>query len=425
MQGRPRRSRARRASFSLRSPSGAALLSALALTALALAACDGSSAAGSGAGAASAGGAASGGGGQGQGGEGASSSGGAGGEGAAGGAAPGTLGMFVAQGHLGRTLVSCDGGHTWLGDQSLEPEGVCWPDQGPGIECDHHPGAAGGLAFEGGAFFATFGWGDPPGGVVRSTDGVSWVTVLDGTTFGGLAAGQGRVVAADRYPQWTSDGGATWTEITDAPLTIWNLREIGFADVGGGVFVMVGSDGATEELVRSTDGGVTWTTPDTLDPACELGFYAAGGITAGNGVILIANGSASVCRSTDAGLTWQAAPLPSAFESSLVFTGSTFSVWAAGQRLDSPDGLTWTATPLTPAGLVLGPVATSDQGAFVSVRGGWGAWYEEQRFYRSDDGVAWTELDVAAAPPGHPLRDLEFGRVTSPTTGPCAGLADR
>lgn len=413
-------------------PRFAPTLAALAVTALALpalVACDGASPATSSSGAGGAGASGQAGGGQGQGAEGAATTGGNGGSGGevggGGGAAPGTLGVFVAQGHLGRTLVSCDGGHTWQGDQSLDPEGVCWPDSGPGVECDHHPGAAGGLAFQGGAFFATFGWGDPPGGVVRSSDGVTWDTVLEGTTFGGLAAGLGRVVAADRNPQVTSDGGATWDEITDLPLTIWNLREIGFADVGGGVFVMVGSDGATEELVRSVDGGLTWQVPDAVDPACELGFYAAGGITSGNGVILVANGSASVCRSTDAGVTWQAAPLPSGFESSLVFTGSVFSVWAQGQRLDSADGLSWSSTPLSPSGLVLGPVAMSDDGAYVAVRGGWGAWYEEQRFYRSDDGVAWVELDAADAPTGHPLRDLEFGRVASPTSGPCAGLTDR
>src|SRR5690606_6858809 len=81
--------------------------------------------------------------------------------------------LFVAQGHLGRTVISCDGGQSWTADQSNDAEAQCWsgPDDEP--DCDHDPGAGRGIVFADGWFVATFGWG-PPGGIVRSRDGVAW-----------------------------------------------------------------------------------------------------------------------------------------------------------------------------------------------------------------------------------------------------------
>ena len=68
-------------------------------------------------------------------GAGGSNSGGYGGDGGApvsggmGGTLPGDdlVPAFVAQGHLGRTVVSCDDGQTWNHDQSNEVgDGTCW-----------------------------------------------------------------------------------------------------------------------------------------------------------------------------------------------------------------------------------------------------------------------------------------------------------
>jgi hypothetical protein len=323
---------------------------------------------------------------------------------------PGTIGLFVAQGHLGRTVVSCDAGATWVHDQSLDPGATCWSDGGP--ECDHHEGSANGLTFDGQAFYATFGWGTP-GGIFRSPDGATFTEVLDGTTFGGLASDGFRVVAASREPRWSSDGGATWTQ-APSPVTIWNMREIGYAE---GTFVVVGNDGDATEVILSKDGGATWSFPDSVDSACDIGFYVAGGIAGGGGVLLIGAGADNVCRSVDGGATWTAVQLPSGFESSLVWTGSSFVAFAAGQRLESPDGLTWTATAITP-NITLGAVALSDTGQWVGAKGGWGSTYGEQRFYRSDDGLNWIELDESAALRSHPIRDIQFGRVPE-SSSPC------
>ena len=91
--------------------------------------------------------------------------------------------MFVAQGDVGRTAVSYDDGYSWIGDESDDAAVVCFTD---GTDCDHHSGAARGLAFGDGWFLATFGWGTP-GGIRRSADGIAWEPVLTGTTFGGIA----------------------------------------------------------------------------------------------------------------------------------------------------------------------------------------------------------------------------------------------
>src|SRR5690606_5681333 len=85
----------------------------------------------------------------------------------------------------------------------------------------------------------------------------------------------------------------------------------------------------------------------------------------------------------------------------------------AGSRHASSDGLSWMSTDISPANLRLGPVAVSDDGVYVGVRGGWQVWYGEQEFYRSDDGVSWTRLDPGSFVGGHPIRAIAFGRAAA------------
>ena len=58
----------------------------------------------------------------------------------AGGDTSGLVPVFVAQGHLGRLMVSCDDGHTFVANQSADDNEECWgPDGVP--DCDHSPWA--------------------------------------------------------------------------------------------------------------------------------------------------------------------------------------------------------------------------------------------------------------------------------------------
>ncbi len=94
-------------------------------------------------------------------------------------------------------------------------------------------------------------------------------------------------------------------------------------------------------------------------------------------------------------------------------TGSEVLVWSRGQVHRSSNGTDWTSEPTTPSDLQLGPVAVSDDGTFVAVRGGWQVWYENQEFYRSEDGVTWETLDASSYTGSHPIRDIHFGYVAA------------
>jgi hypothetical protein len=169
-------------------------------------------------------------------------------------APPGSVPRFVAQGHMGRTIVSCDDGLSWVADRSLDREGdhyvcdvidpaVCWVDgmgcnfldngacvpKATQCDCDHHPGAGTGIAYGNGWFVATWGWG-PKGSVRRSQDGVSWQEVLSDTSFGGMAFGLDRFMAGDRQPRRSLDDGASWDNAGAADLQAPGGVTIGRSD---------------------------------------------------------------------------------------------------------------------------------------------------------------------------------------------------
>ncbi|MCA9592553.1 MAG: hypothetical protein KC776_04555 [Myxococcales bacterium] len=313
------------------------------------------------------------------------------------------VGMFVAQGHMGRTVRSCDDGKTWIDDTSDDSAARCFEN---GFDCDHNAAAANGIAFHQGAFYATFGWGEP-GGIRKSTDGVSFTTVLTDTTFGGVAASADMVLGAARAPQASQDQGATWVQEPSLDIgNIWNIREAAY---GEGRFVMVGNDGDNRVIAVSADGK-TFDLP-TIPAGCNISFYRSGGIAAGGGAIVISDGGAMACRSTDAGATWNTVDMGSDFGSLLINDGTRFMAYKNGALLSSGDGASWKETPTTPGNLALGAIAASDHGSYVGVRGGWDSWYEKQRFYRSDDGVIWEELPAGSYSGGHPIIHIAYGKV--------------
>jgi hypothetical protein len=339
----------------------------------------------------------------------------AGGGGGSGGAGAGgaVVGMFVAQGHMGRTTISCDDGKTWTHDQSDDDAARCFES---GFDCDHNAGAANGIVFIGGAFFATYGWGTP-GGVRKSSDGKAWTEVLGGTTFGGMAAGNGVVLGAAREPQTSSDQGSSWTKQSSIPLgQIYNIREAHFTGGGDGRFVLVGNDGASRAIAVSADGK-SFTLP-SVPPDCDISFYRSGGIAAGGGAIVISDGGAKACRSTDQGATWASVDMGSDISSLLLHDGARFVAWKQGALLESSDGQSWKQSPTTPANLNLGAVAASDAGTYVAVRGGWSNWYDKQRFYRSDDGITWNEIAAGNYTGSHPIIHIAHGKVPPSA---CAG----
>ena len=309
--------------------------------------------------------------------------------------------IFVAQGHVARTTISCDGGQSWINERSDDDALVCWVPPNNEPDCDHHPGAGRGVAIGNGWIVATFGWG-PPGGVRRSQDGVSWETVIEGTTFGGVAYGNGVFMAAANEPRRSLDDGASWETLAPIGLGV-NIRRFAFVDHDGGKFVISG-DNATVAI--SSDGGDSWQLP-TLPAGCGANIQTDGGIAAGNGTLLILGGDGIACSSTD-GVNWTSSNLNSNIGSALVFNGSEFMAWNNGTAFSSPDGQAWTETPMN-QNYNIGPAAYGN-GAYVAVRGGWQTWYTDQEFYRSDDGINWTLLPAGNYVGGHPMRAVTFGQ---------------
>lgn len=350
--------------------------------------------------------------------------------------------VFMAAGDVGRTTFSCDLGAAWTGNRSYDLEGdplvcgeaapvVCYDDatgcqlldgeaceqQATNCDCDHHPGAVQGLAYGDGWWVATWGWG-PPGSVRRSQDGLNWETVVEGTTFGGLAYGDGTFLLGARSPQVSTDGGATWVEGGPADFqaangtTIQNVRRVAYAPAQGGHFVVVATSGDSRDIMLSSDAGASWWRPAQRPEAC---LDNTQGILSSQDTMVLLGRNGEVCTSGDGGQTW-AVDTPLGGGGPGLWDGSAFRAWTGGNAYESTDGITWTSQPMVPS-LQLAATAVDPQtGTFVSVRGGWQNWYDRQEFYRSDDGVTWTVLDAAAFEGSHRIRHVEFARTE---TGVC------
>lgn len=334
--------------------------------------------------------------------------------------------MFIAQGHLGRTTISCDLGRTWIADRSdVGPLDRCWtapPDGGTEYECDHQPTAGRGVAFGNGWIVANFGWG-PAGGVRRSRDGVQWTVVKAGENYANTVYVGGRFLEASNSPDFSDDDGTSWratTDIRDPWTTLANVRRAGGGVLDGGALFVMSGDNGLAVSARAADGGVDWLLPPSPS-TCRAG-QTEGGVAVGNGVVVLINNGATACVSTDRGASWAEFPIGGTIDSQLVFTGAEFIAWgtATNRRsiFRSADGQTWTSAATATlradggmqGGPELGPVAYG-AGVFVAVNGAWGQWYEQQQFFRSADGVTWEALPRPAFNGSHPIRFIAFGEA--------------
>lgn len=313
--------------------------------------------------------------------------------------AEGRVPMFIAQGDVGRTTISCDGGRTWIEDQFNASPARCEN----GVDCDHDGGAGRGIVFGDGWFFATFGWvsgvGERAYGVYRSEDGVKWQKVTERTIFAGLAYQNGVLLGGAASASRSEDKGATWTHRVATRLSVGNARRTGASDYDGGRFFIYGSGGGDDDLVVSSDGGRTFWKPTARPAACTSSQWS-GGFASGNGVTILIDGT-SVCRTTDGGKTFIAQSVPGTKTSHIVWTGDEFFVWSPAVLHRSSDGQTWNTTVVKPS-RERGPVAHGN-GTFVAVSGS----YQGQRFERSRDGVTWTEATSYGK--GHRIRAMAFG----------------
>jgi len=341
----------------------------------------------------------------------------------------GRLAMFVAQGQVGRTIVSCDDGASWVGKHSWDIDGdplMCSRVQdatcgqttcsyeigGQCVDiqcCDDTPDVPEGVAFGADAIVGAWGHGKP-GAIRTSHDGIAWSTEEISYAYS-VASGGGRFVAAGNPQTSWSNDGIIWTKGGDAKFATMGspVRAIGYGDSLGGRFVAVSAGGGLRDILVSSDGGVSWWRPSTIPDSCALGVGAGGGGILGfNGILLIVDSNGIACRSTDGGVTWAVYPTGvTQVPSQLVWTGHELAFWSQNMMMHSSDGITWDATPMVTQ-TAIGPVAVSDSGTYVAIRYIFDS-YARQYFLRSTDGLTWEQLPVAATVQSHPIFHIAFG----------------
>lgn len=313
---------------------------------------------------------------------------------------------FMVTGHWQSSMYSCDGGMTWKGYRSLDNNFRCWSAAHGNVDCDHASSSNFGLAYGPLGFIASFGWGQP--GPVRSTlNGDQWSTVHSGETWAGIAYGRDTYILNSRTPL-RSENLTTWQRGGDINFNVWNARRIFYVPLNSGVFISTAESGDTQDLMISTDAGVSWRRPNGLPTNC------------GNGVVAYDNSrilllSKSLCRSTDGGLTWQEMNVRPNGDK-IIYGGGEFKVYGNGRAYRSVDGNGWVPTDLQVNGsntyLDFEVVAYHPQTQkYVAIQQGWGRWYEQTQYYRSDDGVRWTLLNKASSAPvaPHPVRQIAVG----------------
>ena len=343
--------------------------------------------------------------------------------------AAGKVPIFLAQGAVGRTTISCDDGQTWIGNRSWDSEadpimcgmaqqatcytGTCSYEinnQCVSMQCcNDTPDVAKGVAYNDGVFVGAWGWGQP-GDVRRSTDGIHWTSTHAGDNYGGVAYGAGKFVAISRAPISSPDG-TTWALDPAADFRsngsptgtqLWSIRRVAFADYQGGRFIGI----ADSDLLTSADAGQTWQRPNNFPSECFGNIMAYGDILYGNGTIVIIQESGTACRSIDGGTTWSSTSTGQTVLSRGVFTDGKFVIWGDHIRLSSPDGVNWTTTATNVR--LEGAVARSAAGTYIADANLYTG-YSQQTLYRSSDGVNWQELAPGAFVKSHPFFAITFG----------------
>lgn len=368
---------------------------------------------------------------------------------------PGKAIAIVAQGHMGRSIISCDDGKTWFADRSWVTEGdemVCGnrtpvrcgstsctiksssggcttPEVQASCDCGHNTGFGKGVVFAQGKILATYGWGRP-GKVLRSSNGIDWETAVtyNYSDHGGIGYAQNTFVLATVTPKlsadsitWANGPKADYREFADANDTVgkqlWSVRNfITYTYLGQERFLGI-SDG---DILISADGAKTWVRPQTLAKECGRGKAVAG-----NNIVLTFSGG-YICRSTDGGMNWTRQQVGYSLSSFGVWTGSHFLIW--GHWTDRPsnsttvndgynmykstDGLNWEKFKMVTK-TAISAVVHTPKGTLVAANGT-DSTYGNQKFLFSKDGLTWSEGNqTTPTDDRHGITNMSVGEVNA------------
>lgn len=327
---------------------------------------------------------------------------------------------FVVVGHGARIIVSKDDGKTWRQSFFAAPG------------ADHGAWATKTVAYGGGVFVVSVGWGGPTI-FLASDDAVKWQHLTHGKAklpeskgdallmpgTWGLAAGKGAFVAAGYMTMTaTPDLGGTFDSFTmwgafkndtrGYKLSTHHVDPV-FVSEGSGRFLALGDNRGKDgpkfgNLFATDDLGKTWQwlAPKGLEASTGRGALVS------NGKLLVMTDAdaANAWTSSDGGETWDGPHATGAKRAVLSVAGGEF--WLCGKpSRASVDGQTWHDLP---AAVPAGQIIASDAGTLISIA--------PQRFNilrSTDGGKSWNEVhsyqpaDIKGGAQG--LRDGAFGLV--------------
>lgn len=306
--------------------------------------------------------------------------------------------MFVAAGHGGRTITSCDDGKTWIANHAYESGNA-----------DHSAYTHKGMAYGNGMFMVILAWGADVS-LKMSTDGVTWTRkTFGGGFYGGIGFGGDRfVMLRQGVSQHSSDLGKTWTRSRIQPRN--DYRE------GGGGNGLPGQQGVfagggTNVPSMSWDGGETFVTADGCPSMDFGGIGAEGGVAVGDGNLVFVSSKGDYCHVTDNGKSITKGNLGMAVNGKVSYAGGKFWVASRNTLFTSPTGKTWTKVAAVPTTVSLQSVTQGDSGTFVGVGRSGGD------FFRSADGTNWQKV---AGPSGNSLVRVVFGYGTASAMCPAS-----
>lgn len=346
----------------------------------------------------------------------------------------GTRPVFVAVGYVGRSTISCDLGRTWVANRSDDDALRCYSN-GNDPDCDHLEGNGRAIESHDGAWVAAYGWGTR-GSLRRTVDGMNWTRVVDaaGATFSGIGYGNGTWLAIGRNGR-SSMNGTQWSmpftiDLRVGMTPVYNIRRGAYAE---GVFVATGDAAGGNDTQWSSDG-MSWQRPMNIPSTCgSNNIMTPGGIVGGNGTIVMIDSAGHFCASNDRARTWTATNINGTISGRAVFNGREFMTWGRAQNraviYRSRDGVHWTTQDtfvrrraangmiMTTNGPDIGASAFGNN-AYVAVNSGFRRWYDQQEFYRSEDGVTWDVLAAGTHVKSHQIHHIAFG--TMAMRGPCS-----